>query len=139
MELTDDRILAVRKMWDGAHTAKAADIVALCDMALAHNAAKRQEPCAEINFPLWGEPITTWLGVIEPERPSIHRVFAAPPDLAAKLAEARELIGELRGYFLSINEYWNGGNNSAPDACHHACDTSDAGMQIIDDFLARTK
>jgi len=42
MELTQQDIMAVRTMWDGAQTAKAEHIVGICDMALAHLAAKER-------------------------------------------------------------------------------------------------
>lgn len=64
---------------------------ALCDMALAYNAAKKAEPVAKIHFLLYGEPLINWRGSM-PERPSDHVVFASLPDLEAKLREARGLL-----------------------------------------------
>ena len=36
----------------------------------------------------------------------------------------------------SINEYWNGGNGSAPDACQHACDESEKALALTPASMA---
>lgn len=119
MELTDERIIAVRKMWDGAHTAKAADIVAICDAALAHNAAKRVEPVAWARIGVNEEIISLSAFKTDWNTTPLYEAAAAPPDLAAKLKEARELLAALH------EETYRHSTGSLSDK--------------VDDFLARTK
>ncbi len=103
MELTDERIGELRSgLLQYTGSAFHRGIEALCDAALAHNAAKRQEPIGYLLHAA-GEPIDSSCTFADPEEGAEYKaecrtaVFLAPPDLAAKLKEARELLEQVIG------------------------------------------
>lgn len=155
MKLTDDRIERIRS-WLDRRGMIDEEISALIDMALAHNAAKRQEEvryfelmaCREryetaikhlghIHMLLHAEDTVAdgkrwhfhppeslvreaWEGLSKAIREIPIVIGDAPPDLAAKLKEARELIYRYR-------------NETPLGHQPHMI------ARIADDFLARTK
>jgi hypothetical protein len=52
------------------------------------------------------------------------RLIAAAPDLYEALKEAEQ-------DFLDLNEYWNGGNGSAVDACQHTCEVTEKALDKV--------
>ena len=54
----------------------------------------------------------------------VVRISAERDALRVQLAAARE-------DFLDLNEYWNGGNGSAVDACQHTCDVTEAALNRL--------
>lgn len=105
MELTDERIGELRSgLLQYTGSAFHRGIEELCDAALAHNAAKRQEPVAWIvqakdaptspRYLLWEKE---GVGMAQQHQCDYTPLYAAPPDLAAKLKEARELLEQVLG------------------------------------------
>lgn len=48
----------------------------------------------------------------------------------------RATVAKMREHLQDINEYWNGGNGSAPDACQHACEISEQALSLVPSDLA---
>ena len=48
----------------------------------------------------------------------------------------RLTLANMREHLQDINEYWNGGNGSAPDACQHACEISEQALSLVPADLA---
>jgi hypothetical protein len=126
MKLTDDRIERIRS-WLDRRGMIDEEISALIDMALAHNAAKRQEPVAWMNkaanvFAQHPEGAKNF-GCDTP-------LFAAPPDLAAKLKEAREFAEKIDlKAEAGLCQMTHGGTRALHEDIRTLCK----------DFLARTK
>ena len=49
-----------------------------------------------------------------------------------------EALKALRDDCVDLNEYWNGGNGSAVDACQHTCEVSETMLKAIDAALCGT-
>ena len=94
MGLTDDDLRSLRGALYIADDERSAEIDAVFEMALAHNAAKKVEPVAWMNRQ--GFCVSALLkssGDAEYQEAYSRPLYeAAPPDLAAKLKEARELL-----------------------------------------------
>lgn len=122
MKLSDEQINGLRtvflnEIW--ADTKAKKQINALCDAALAHNAAKRQEPVAWVNLKAWKSG-SFWPDdcFSENELETVNTpLYTSPPDLA----EARELL------------------ESAWPHLSNAYDDSAIIKNKINDFLERTK
>lgn len=116
MEMTDDEIAGLRDTFlqeDWIDVEAEKQINALCEMALAHNAAKRGEPVAWQVLNSDGKIVATRTDKNNAvmfrnygEGYVVRELFAAPPDLAAKLKEARELIKWLTfNVSMELNEW----------------------------------
>ena len=66
------------------------------------------------------------IGTIKTEMAALRDENARLKGLVVKKDEALQ----------SINEYWNGGNGSAPDACQHACDESEKALALTPASMA---
>lgn len=66
--------------------------------------------------------------------------------LESKLADAeqrerglREALEADKDDFLDLNEYWNGGNGSAVDACQHTCEITEVALDRARAALAQER
>lgn len=102
MELTDEQINGLRRVFldgDWTDTESKRQINALCDMALAHNAARKAEPVAWQVLNSDGKIVATRTDKHNAvmfyrygEGYIVRELYTDPPDLEAKLREAREVI-----------------------------------------------
>jgi hypothetical protein len=58
------------------------------------------------------------------------RLIAEAPNLHKALEDAEQ-------DFLDLNEYWNGGNGSAVDACQHTCEVTEKALDKVRAVLAK--
>lgn len=56
-----------------------------------------------------------------------------------QVAALREALEGAEKDFLDLNEYWNGANGSAADACYHTCEVTEQSLSAIHALLGQTQ